>query len=234
MKKLFLYIIKNEIDTYSVFFMPGMAANSKIFEFIKLPKNFKLHYLEWLQPKEDEDLNSYVHRLSKNINGKNIVLIGVSFGGIIVQELSKIMIVKKVIIISSVKSRHELPLMMQLSKKTKAYKFLPLNWIDDFESLVVFVFGPMVKKRISLYRKYLSFRDENYLKWAIHQIVNWEQNKHDKNTIHIHGTHDLVFPSIYIKNAIFVKGGNHAMILRKASWFTKNLPKLITNCFQGL
>ena len=234
MKKLFLYIIKNEIDTYSVFFMPGMAANSKIFEFIKLPKNFKLHYLEWLQPKEDEDLNSYVHRLSKNINGKNIVLIGVSFGGIIVQELSKIMIVKKVIIISSVKSRHELPLMMQLSKKTKAYKFLPLNWIDDFESLVVFVFGPMVKKRISLYRKYLSFRDENYLKWAIHQIVNWEQNKPDKNTIHIHGTHDLVFPSIYIKNAIFVKGGNHAMILRKASWFTKNLPKLIMHCYQGL
>ena len=124
--------------------------------------------------------------------------------------------------------------MMQLSKKTKAYKFLPLNWIDDFESLVVFVFGPVVKKRISLYRNYLSFRDENYLKWAINQIVNWEQNKPHKNTIHIHGTHDLVFPSIYIKNAIFVKGGNHAMILRKASWFTKNLPKLITNCFQGL
>jgi hypothetical protein len=138
------------------------------------------------------------------------------------------MVVKKVIIISSVKSRHELPLMMQLSKKTKAYKYLPLNWIDDFESLVVFVFGPMIKKRISLYRKYLSFRDENYLKWAIHQIVNWEQNKPDKNTIHIHGTHDLVFPSIYIKNAIFVNEGNHAMILRKATWFNENLPKLIT------
>ena len=227
MKKLFLYIIKNQLDTYNVFLMPGMAANSKIFEFIKLPKNFKFHYLEWFQPNKEEDLKSYVDRLSKKINGKNIILVGVSFGGIIVQELSKIIRVKKVIIISSVKSRHELPLMMQLSKKTKAYKFLPLNWIDDFESLVMFVFGPMVKKRISLYRNYLSFRDENYLKWAIHQIVNWEQNKGDKNTIHIHGTHDLVFPSIYIKNAIFVKGGNHAMILRKAAWFNENLPKLI-------
>ena len=160
--------------------MPGMAANSKIFEFLKFPKNFKLHYLEWFQPNENEGLKSYVDRLSKEINGKNIILVGVSFGGIIVQELSKIMVVKKVIIISSVKSRHELPLMMQLSKKTKAYKYLPLNWIDDFESLVVFVFGPMIKKRISLYRKYLSFRDENYLKWAIHQIVNWEQNKPHK------------------------------------------------------
>ena len=184
--------------------------------------------MEWFQPNEDENLKSYVNRLSKEINGKNIVLVGVSFGGIIVQEVSKIMAVKKVIIISSVKSRHELPLMMQLSKKTKAYKYLPLNWIDDFESLVVFVFGTMIKKRISLYRKYLSFRDENYLKWAIHQIVNWEQNKPDKNTIHIHGTHDLVFPSIYIKNAIFVNGGNHAMILRKATWFNENLPNLIT------
>ncbi len=208
--------------------MPGMAANCKIFEFIKLPKNFKLHYLEWLQPNKEEDLKSYVNRLSKKINGKNIILVGVSFGGIIVQELSKIIIVKKVIIISSVKSRRELPLMMQLSKKTKAYKFLPLNWIDDFESLVTFVFGPMIKKRISLYRKYLSFRDENYLKWSIHQIINWEQDKADKQTIHIHGTHDLVFPSIYIKNAIFVNGGNHAMILRKATWFNENLPKLIT------
>ena len=228
MKELFLYIILNQGDTYDVFFMPGMAANSKIFEFLEFPKNFKPHYLEWFQPNENEGLKSYVDRLSKEIKGKNIILVGVSFGGIIVQELSKIMVVKKVIIISSVKSRHELPLMMQLSKKTKAYKYLPLNWIDDFESLVVFVFGPMIKKRISLYRKYLSFRDENYLKWAIHQIVNWEQNKPHKSTIHIHGTHDLVFPSIYIKNAIFVNGGNHAMILRKATWFNENLPKLIT------
>ena len=65
LKKLFLYIIKNEIDTYSVFFMPGMAANSKIFEFIKLPKNFELHYLEWYQPEVNDDLSSYVNRLSK-------------------------------------------------------------------------------------------------------------------------------------------------------------------------
>ena len=118
--------------------------------------------------------------------------------------------------------------MMQLSKKTKAYKYLPLNWIDDFESLVVFVFGPMIKKRISLYRKYLSFRDENYLKWSIDKIVNWNQKTPIKDVIHIHGTIDLVFPSIYIKKAIFVKGGNHAMILRKANWFNKNLPNIIS------
>ena len=208
--------------------MPGMAANPKIFEFIKLPSNFKVHHLEWQMPCKNELMSEYALRISSSIKGNNIVLIGVSFGGIIVQEISKIIKCKKVIIISSVKSNKELPLMMQIGKKTKAYKFFNINWIHDFESLALFVFGPIVRNRIQLYRKYLSVRDENYLKWSIDQIVNWNQKTPLKDVIHIHGTIDLVFPSIYIKKAIFVKGGNHAMILRKAAWFNKNLPKLIT------
>ena len=218
----------NQDIKYDIFFMPGMAANPKIFEFIKLPVNFKIHHLEWKMPIKNESISDYALRISTPIKGKNIIIIGVSFGGILVQEISKIIDCKKVIIISSVKSNKELPLLMQIGKKTKAYKFLNINWIQDFESLALFVFGPIVKNRIELYRKYLSVREESYLKWSIHQIVNWEQTKPIKDIVHIHGTNDLVFPSIYIKNAIFVKGGNHAMILRKANWFNKNLPEIIS------
>ena len=214
---------------YDVFLMPGMAANPKIFEFIKLPVNFKIHHLEWEMPYENESISDYALRISSLINGKNIILIGVSFGGILVQEISKIIKCSKVIIISSIKSNKELPLMMQIGKKTQAYKFFNVNWINDFESLALFVFGPIVRNRIELYKKYLSVRDENYLKWSIHQIVNWDQKNPLKNIIHIHGNIDLVFPSIYIKKAIFVAGGTHAMILRKASWLNKKLPIIISN-----
>ena len=217
----------NQHVKYDVFLMPGMSANPKIFEFIKLPSNFKFHYLEWKMPYKNESISEYAVRTRSLIKGNNIILIGVSFGGILVQEISKIIKCKKVIIISSVKSNKELPILMQIGKKTRAYKFLNIKWIHDFESLALFVFGPIVRNRIDLYRKYLSVRDENYLKWSIHQIVNWEQKKPIKDIIHIHGTNDLVFPSIYIKNAIFIKGGNHAMILRKAKWFNKNLPEII-------
>ena len=81
-------IIKNNV--YDVYMMPGMAANPLIFERINLPKNYRINYLEWLMPIGDEKLNNYVRRLSKSVKGKNIVLIGVSFGGIIVQEIAKI------------------------------------------------------------------------------------------------------------------------------------------------
>ena len=183
----------NQDIKYDIFFMPGMAANPKIFEFIKLPVNFKIHHLEWKMPIKNESISDYALRISTPIKGKNIIIIGVSFGGILVQEISKIIDCTKVIIISSVKSNKELPLLMQIGKKTKEYKFFNIKWIQDFESLALFVFGPIVKNRIELYRKYLSVREEIYLKWSIHQIVNWEQTKPIKDIVHIHGTNAVSY-----------------------------------------
>lgn len=217
----------NQDTIYNVYLMPGMAANPLIFEGLDLPENFVIYYLEWLLPKEKESLNSYCERLSADIKGSNIILIGVSFGGIIVQEISKIICVKKTIIISSVKTKKELPFMMTIGKSTGLYKYVPVNWIDNVESLAKFVFGPSIKKKIGLYRKYLSVRDEHYLRWCIDKIINWDNEKVPKNLIHIHGSLDLVFPSVYLSNAILVKNATHAMILTKASWLNENIPELI-------
>ena len=117
--------------------------------------------------------------------------------------------------------------MMTIGKSTGLYKYVPVNWIDNVESLAKFVFGPSIKKKIGLYRKYLSVRDENYLRWCIDKIINWDNEKVPKNLIHIHGSLDLVFPSVYISNAILVKNATHAMILTKASLLNKNIPELI-------
>jgi len=210
-----------------VYFMPGMSANSLIFERIKLPSKFHSHFLEWIPPIESESLKDYSIRLSKSIKHQNPILIGVSFGGLIVQEISEIINVRKVIIISSVKSNKELSNSMKFAKKTKSYKLLPLSWIDDFENLMTFVFGPKIKRRVSLYRKYLSVRDKNYLDWSIDKIVNWERETPIENVTHIHGTYDLIFPILNLKNYVPVEKGDHAIILKKADWlseyFSKNL-----------
>ena len=119
---------------------------------------------------------------------------------------------------------------MKFAKKTGIHRFLPLNWINDLEKLLLFVFGPSIKPRVDAYKKYLSERDPNYLKWSINQIVNWKQIEYDKNIIHIHGEKDKVFPSKYLernKNLFIIKNGTHATILRDSKWFSKNLPLII-------
>ena len=214
----------------SIYLMPGMAASPKIFEFIKFPVNYKITYLTWIKPNINETMKAYAKRMSLFITDVDPVLIGVSFGGILVQEISKHIKVKRLIIISSVKSKVELSMSMKFAKTTGIHRLLPLNWIDDLEKLLLFVFGPSIKVKVDAYKKYLSERDPEYLKWSINQIINWKQIKYDDKIIHIHGEKDKVFPVKYLKknkNFIIVKNGTHATILRDHKWFSRNLPIII-------
>ncbi|WP_299107301.1 alpha/beta fold hydrolase [uncultured Winogradskyella sp.] len=211
-----------------VYLMPGMAANPSIFENIKLPEeNYEIHWLEWQIPNKNETLREYAQRMCKFIEHSNIVLLGVSFGGILVQEMSKLLKVKKLIVVSSVKSHHELPKRLKLLKVTKAYNILPTQLVSNIDLLTKYAFGETIKKRVDLYKKYLSVNDKTYLDWAIKQVVCWDQEEAHPEAIYIHGDNDAVFPHSCSGNCIVIKGGTHIMIINKYKWFNENLPKLI-------
>lgn len=211
-----------------VYFMPGLAASSSIFERIQLPKDtFEMHLLEWVMPEKSETLQNYAERMAKNVVHENAVLIGVSFGGILVQEMAQFLKLRKVIIISSIKCNLELPKRMKIAKAIKAYKLLPTGLLGNVEFLAKYASGDVMKQRLKLYEQFMHLREKDYLDWAIEQVVCWERTKIDPNVIHIHGDADEVFPSKYIKNFVNVKGGTHIMILNRFRWFNENLPKII-------
>lgn len=208
--------------------MPGLAASPAIFERIKLDETiFEICLLEWEIPKHKESLSDYALRITKNIKHENPVLIGVSFGGILVQEMARHIETRKVIIISSVRSSAEFPRRMKIGKTTKAYKLIPMKLILNIENLAKYSFGEKVNKRIKLYEKFLAVRDLNYLQWAVESVICWNRSKIDENVIHIHGDQDDVFPIKYIHKCIVVKGGTHIMILNKYKWLNENLPSII-------
>jgi hypothetical protein len=212
-----------------VYFMPGMAASSLIFERIELPNDvFEMHFLNWIMPEKGESLNNYALRMSEKIVHDNCVLVGVSFGGLLVQEMKEFVKPSKIIIISSVKSYDELPLRMKFAKKTKAYLLFPTGLLQRLELLSKLTFGSkFLKNRVELYQKYLSVNDKEYLDWSIYQILNWSRIKVDEEVIHIHGDKDEVFPPNSIKKYISVANGTHVMILTKYKWLNENLPKLM-------
>lgn len=217
-------------EIINVYLMPGMAASPTIFEYIKLPENqFKIHWLDWMIPEKEESLQQYAQRMCLRIDQPNVVLLGVSFGGILVQEMAKYITLKKLIVVSSVKHKYELPKHLQLLKITKAYKILPTQLVSNIDALSKFAFGETVKKRIELYKKYLSVSDKYYLDWAIKQVVCWEQESPNLQAIYIHGEKDIVFPDSCGGNCIVVKGGTHIMIINKYKWFNENLPHIILN-----
>ena len=210
-----------------VYLMPGLAASPMIFENIRLPEPFEIHLLEWQIPLDGESLKDYARRMSHNITHKEPVLIGVSFGGILVQELASFVGARKVIIISRVKSKLEMPRRMKWAKATGAYKLIPMSLVARIDKLAAYAIGKKMDERLKLYEKYLSVRDTKYLSWAISNVINWNRSEPDPSVIHIHGDKDEVFPMRYIKECIKVAGGTHIMIVNRYKWMNENLPDII-------
>jgi len=212
-----------------LYFVPGLGAGSHIFEHLTLdPNKYECHYLEWLIPtRANENLMTYAMRLADAVKEPMPVLIGVSFGGILVQEMARLLKTDKVIIISSVKSEKEFPKRVGFAKMFRIYRLFPSKYLRQIELFVKDKFGKKIKKRIELYEKYQTVLDPKYLNWAFYTILHWEKNYITPHLYHIHGEADKIFPTKYISNYIPVKKGTHIMILNKAKEISKILQEII-------
>ncbi|AZQ44619.1 alpha/beta hydrolase [Nonlabens ponticola] len=213
-----------------VYMMPGMAASPRIFEHIKLPEEeYTIHLMDWLAPLSvKESMHSYCERLSMTLKHEDVVLIGVSFGAVIVQELSRMVNARKVIVISSVKSTAEFPRRMRLSRATQLHKILPTGLLKYVDFLAKYA-SMVAPKKTALYKQYLNVVDPIYMKWALDTLINWQSKEISTPLAHIHGDADPVFPVKYIDDYIQVPGGTHVMIIHRYRWFNENLPQIIAN-----
>ena len=211
-----------------IYLMPGMAANHKIFKFLRFPEEYEVYYVHWLIPKKNEPLKNYAGRLQEQIKHDNPVLLGVSFGGIIVQELAKQIAVKKLILISTVKHHEEFPPFFETAFRYRLYNLFPSSVLQKVNWLEKMAFTRNFKQKMKLYRTYMDINDPKYLNWAIKQVLQWKQTRDLKNFVHIVGEKDKIFPIKYIKDPkIVVSGGRHDMILFRAKHINPLLKKYL-------
>jgi len=213
-----------------IYLVPGLAAGKEIFRNLDFPSDlFEIHVLEWLIPEKNEIIANYAARMATRITERNAVLIGVSFGGVVVQEMAAFVDLKKLIIISSVKSKNELPKRLRIVRMLKLYRIVPTGLILSAQDLTNYAVGPRSKKRLALYNEYLHVRDKTYLNWAIYNMINWRRVNPDPEVVHIHGDADIVLPVKNIDKYICLKGGTHIMVLNKGKWLSEKITKIIQN-----
>ncbi len=199
------------------YIISGLGANAKAFEKIVFPENIQPIFLPWIMPKRKESLKEYAQRMAEKIDDSQpFCLIGLSFGGIIVQEIHQWKKAEKIIIISSIKSENEKPNYMRFSQKTKLHTLIPTHILRSDKILSLSCFHKINSPRISEIKNIFEYRNTYYLRWSINKIINWKSTFNiEGNLFHIHGDKDTIFPKTYIKNAIFVENGTHIMILLK-------------------
>ena len=200
-----------------IYQISGLGANEKAFKNLQIHTDFERIYIPWIQPEKDEQLSHYAQRMAEKINpNEDFVLMGLSFGGIIVNEINRFLNPKYNFLISTIKNRSEMPAYMKFSSHTSVHKILPTSFLTSDNMLSYAVFRKMYSGRLPDLKEVFEFRDHYYLKWSMDKIVNWENKTGIKNFMHIHGDKDIVFPFSNIENAEKISGGTHVMIMNKS------------------
>lgn len=199
----------------NIYCISGFGADQRIFKYLDFNGNSPVA-IRWIKPLPGEPISGYAKRLVKDISDSDPVLIGVSFGGMMAIEISKIIPVKKVILISSIKNQHEKPLYFRLASGFYLDKIIPLKpykFLESFENRNLSVKTEEQRKLAAEYRENI---DMDYSKWAIHTILNWKNEYIPPNMIHIHGSADHIFPLRYVHPDFIIPGGGHLMIMNEA------------------
>jgi pimeloyl-ACP methyl ester carboxylesterase len=193
------------------YFLSGLGADKRAFKHIKIPEAYQPVYVDWIAPEEKENIQSYTRRLSQIIDyTEPFILIGVSFGGIIACELSKITRPQKVVIISSVTTDAEIPYLYKLVGKFYLDRYLPYKYMLKANNALFWLFGPLTSDAKTLLEDIIHDTDRRFFKWAISQIIRWKNDARPQNLLQLHGKKDKIF---WNSNAqYYIDGGGHFMV----------------------
>lgn len=199
-----------------IYCISGFGADERIFSKVDFGEN-DVHYIQWKIPEKRESIESYAKRMQNEIEHPNPILIGLSFGGMMSVEIAKLISVEKVILVSSVCCRKELPLYMKLTSALNLNRLIPMKPYPILEPIENRNLGVETKEEKLLLREYRNHLNLQYSNWAIDQVVNWQNKWIPPNYIHIHGTKDHIFPIGKIINPKYkIKDAGHLLLMNNA------------------
>lgn len=203
------------MDAYLI---PGLGADHRLFARLQL-NGVSVHHLDHPALPRGATLKDYALAQASRVDqARPHVLIGVSMGGMVAQELAAITHPAMVILISSWKGTEEMPWSIRLLRGTHPERMLSRAVITRSLPVVRWEMGVQGAEATALFDALVKDCPVESLKTQIHACLNWsgpEQPVHQ--LVHIHGDKDRLMPVGPIKDPVVINGGTHFMVFSMAA-----------------
>jgi len=210
-----------------VYFISGLAADSRVFKYIQLPANCEAVHLHWIDPLKNESLQNYSLRLAEKIDvTEPFSIIGLSMGGMIASEISHKLNPAITILISSIPSSKHLPFYFKIGGKLKLHKAIPI-WLVKSAALAKRFFTSESGDDKMTIKQIIKDSDANFIHWAMDAIVKWKNEIPPASYIHIHGTKDEMLPIRFVKPTHIIPKAGHLMVMTNAKQLNEILSEVL-------
>ena len=196
-----------------IFLISGLGADRRLFNKLDLP-GYEFIHVDWIEPEPVDTIITYAQKLVSQYNiTPNSIVLGVSLGGIMTVEISRIIPLRKAIIISSIKSATEFPWYFKIFRKFPLYRFIPHSFYSSVGYIIKPLFGKLRGKSGFMFVDMIKQSSPTFMRWAMHNILRWEPQPLTSKIYHIIGDKDLIFSHRRIKDANYViERGSHDMV----------------------
>lgn len=198
-----------------IYFISGLGADESAFVALELP-GIERVYLNWMEPLKGERIEQYAFRMAERITEPNPIIVGLSFGGMMAMEIAKLINVQQIILISSAKTRKELPPYFTACRFIPMHRILPLQSIALNTKLMSFFFGARNKLQQEKLKAIIQNTIRGFNAWAVNEVVNWKNETIQAPVFHLHGNADHLLPHRYLQADVLIEGGDHFMVFHKA------------------
>ncbi|MFA6057123.1 MAG: alpha/beta hydrolase [Taibaiella sp.] len=216
----------------TTYFIGGIATDIHLYDY-PLKKIPNAVYLPFPQHDKGDNIATYARKFIPLIDTANpFNIVANSMGGIITMELVKNIHPEKIILISSVKCREEMPWRLRQLRYSSLHKLLPgKGFIAGVQYGSRFI--KEINKTPGVRKTVIQMAKNNppdFLYWCVNAIVKWNGKRdYRKDIIHIHGTKDAMFPYRNIRNAVPIINGTHNMLLTRKEEITALLIQHLNN-----
>ncbi len=222
--------IEAQVKT-NVYCFPGQGSDARLFDSIKLDSNYEKKVIEYGTPAKGQSMKDFAKDLVLKIDtSSEFILVGVSLGGMICTELSKILKPRATILISSAENSKELPWRYRFQKVIPLYKLIPKKLVKLGAKILQPVVEPDRNKNKEVFKSMIASKDPVYLKRTIEMIIGWEREYCDSSIIRIHGDNDHTIPHRNINKIDYlIKDGSHMMTLTRGDEISRILNDVLNN-----
>lgn len=207
-----------------IYGISGLGADERVFHKVNLYLKEPVTYVPWLEPQSNEPLRHYAHRMAETLESSEpFALVGVSFGGMLSSEITKILSPKRTILVSSAACRKELPAYFRGAGKLHLVPYIPESLLKIPRPLLDVISSLKVKEDRQLMNDIMQDTDPKFLKWAVNSILTWDNDDVPEGIRRIHGDSDRLLPMKVQANQV-LKGG-HLVIIEQAEKVAKLIEK---------
>lgn len=211
-------------EQYIIYLFPGQGSDERLFDSLEFESDYKIVHIKYPIPEKASSLHEYAKRISLQIDTtQQYIFIGVSLGGMIISEMNDFLNPTKSIIISSAKSRSELPFRYKFQKAIPIYKLVPPKIMLAGAKFLQPIVEPDRNTNKATFKSMIASKDPVYMKRTVKMIIKWEREIAHKNIIHIHGTKDYTIPIRNVNPTHIIEGGSHMMTLTQPAPINKIL-----------